>query len=132
MKLTKQKESRVLCQVSLETVEELEEDDCQETDDLRSGINIDHGQNEKQAASLIRSDLVSNTVNVVTAIDKMRKIARIIRKSPVKNDTLQSYVKSQSRKGIHLILDCKTRWNRLVAMLERYIDLRSPVEKTLI
>ena len=26
--------------------EELEEDDCQETEDLRSGINIEHGQNE--------------------------------------------------------------------------------------
>ena len=50
--------------------EELEEDDCQETEDLRSGINIEHGQNEEQAASHIRSDLVSNTVNVATAIDK--------------------------------------------------------------
>ena len=26
--------------------EELEEDDCRETEDLRSGINIEHGQNE--------------------------------------------------------------------------------------
>ena len=63
--------------------EELEEDDRQETEDLRSGINIEHGQNEEQAASNIRSDLVSNTVNVATTIDKVRKIARIIRKSPV-------------------------------------------------
>ena len=76
--------------------EELEEDDCQETEDLRSGINIEHGQNEDQAASHIRSDLVSNAVKLATAIDKVRKIARIIRKSPVKNDTLQSYVKSEN------------------------------------
>ena len=69
--------------------EELEEDDCQETDDLISGINIEHGQNEEQAASNIRSDLVLNAVNVATAIDKVRKIAHIIRKSPVKNDNLQ-------------------------------------------
>ena len=33
--------------------EELEEDDCQETEDLRSAINIEHGQNEEQAASHI-------------------------------------------------------------------------------
>ena len=39
-------------------IEEVEEDDCQETEDLRSGINIDHGQNDEQAASHIRSDLV--------------------------------------------------------------------------
>ena len=56
--------------------EELEEDDCQETED---GINIEHGQNEEQAASHIRSNLVSNAVNVATAIDKVTKIARIIR-----------------------------------------------------
>ena len=62
----------------------------------------------------------------------MRKIARIIRKSPVKNDTPQSYAKSENRKSIHLLLDCKIRWNSLVAMLERCLDLRSPVEKTLI
>ena len=111
--------------------EELEEDDCQETEDLRSGINIEHGQNEEQAASHIRSDLVSNAVNVATAIDKVRKIARIIRKSPVKNDTLQSYVKSENRESTHLLLDCKTRWNSLVAMLERFLDLRSPVEKNI-
>ena len=38
--------------------EELEEDDCQETVDLRSGINIEHVQIEEQAASHIRSDPV--------------------------------------------------------------------------
>ena len=69
------------------------------------------------------SDLVSN---VVTAIDIMRKIARIFRKSPVKT------ILSVNRKSIHLLLDCKTRWNSLVAMLERCLDLGSPVEKKLI
>ena len=64
--------------------EEIEEDDCQETEDLKSGINIEHGQNEEQAVSHITSDLVSSAVDVATAIDKVRKIARIIRKSPVK------------------------------------------------
>ena len=45
------------------------EADAEETEDSRSGINIEHGQDEEQAASHIRSDLVSNAVNVVTAID---------------------------------------------------------------
>ena len=64
--------------------EELEEDDCQKTEDLRCDINIEHGQNEELAESHIRSDHVSNAVNVATAIVKVRKIARIICKSPVK------------------------------------------------
>ena len=83
-------------------------------------------------SQVINSDLTSNAVNVFTAIDKVRKIARIICKSPVKNDTLQSYLKSENRKSIHLLLDCKTRLNSLDAMLERCLDLRSPLEKTLI
>ena len=62
----------------------------------------------------------------------MRKIAHIIHKSPVKNDALQSYVKSENHESIPLLLDCKTGWNCFVAMLERYLDLRFPVEKTLI
>ena len=60
----------------------------------------------------------------------MRKIAYIIHKSPVKNDTLQSYVKSENDISIHLLLDCIARWNSLVSMLERYLDQMSPVEKT--
>ena len=111
--------------------EELEEDDCQETENLRSGVNIEHGQNEEQAASDIGSDPVSDAVNVATAIDKVRKIARIIHKSTAKTK-LCSYVKSENCKSMHLLLDCSTRWNSLAAMLEQYIGLRSSVEKTLI
>ena len=77
--------------------EELEEDDCQETEDLRCDINIEHGQNEELAATHIRCHLVSNAFNVASAIVKVRKIARIIRMSPVKKDTLQSYLKSENR-----------------------------------
>ena len=79
---------------SVDTDADAEEDDCQKKEDLTSGINIEYGQNEEQAVGHIRSNLVSNVVNLVTAIDKVRKIARIIGKSSVKNNTLQSYVKS--------------------------------------
>ena len=66
---------------------ELEEDDCQETEELRSAINIEHGQNEEQAVSHMKIDLASNAVNVT-----YWRLARLIRKSPVRNDALQSYV----------------------------------------
>ena len=62
----------------------------------------------------------------------MSKIARIFRMSPGKNEILRSYAKSENRKSINLLLDCKTIWNSLVTMHERFLDLRSPVEKTLI
>ena len=89
-------ETDVIERESSAKTEEIEEDDCQETEDLRSDINIEHGQNEEPAASHIMSDLVSNADNVATAIDKVRKIASIIKKSPAKNDTLQRYAKSEN------------------------------------
>ena len=39
--------------------EDLEEDDCQVTEDIRSDINIEHGENDEHATSHIGSDLVS-------------------------------------------------------------------------
>ena len=57
---------------------------CPKPEDLRSGINIEHGLNEELSASHIRSDLASNAVNVATTIDNVRKIARIICMFPVK------------------------------------------------
>ena len=50
--------------------DELEEDNCQEREDLRSGINIEHGQNDEQAASHIRSNLVSNAVMYLLPLTK--------------------------------------------------------------
>ena len=61
---------------------------------------------EKQAAGHIRSDVVSSAVDLglATAIDKVRKIARIIGKSPLKNNILQSYKKSKNRENFHFHL----------------------------
>lgn len=43
-------------------------------------------------------------------IDKVRKIVKLFRKSPTKNDLLQKYVIETHKKEMTLILDCKTRW----------------------
>ena len=52
--------------------EELEEDDCQETEDLRSGKNIEHGQKEEQAISDIRIYLVSNAANAAWQVSSKK------------------------------------------------------------
>lgn len=72
------------------------------------------------------------TVNVSEAISKVRKIVKLIRKSPLKNETLQNYVKSEYNREKVLILDSKTRWNSLLAMLDRFLEIKSAVAKTLI
>ena len=59
-------------------------------------------------------------------------IACIICKSPIRNYTLQSYIKSENRESIRQLLDFKTSLSSLVAILKRFLDLRALVKKTLI
>ena len=70
--------------------------------------------------------------NYKPIIDKIRKIVRLFRRSPLKNETLQKHVKSDLGKELTLILDCKTRWNCLAVMLERFYLLRNCVKKALV
>lgn len=65
-------------------------------------------------------------------IDKVRKIVKNFTRSPVKNDILQSYVKSDFKCERELKLDSKTRWNSLVDMLERFYEIRKSIQKALI
>lgn len=71
-------------------------------------------------------------VNVSAAINKIRQIARLFRKSPLKNEILQSYVQKEHGKSLMIILDSKTRWNSLLAMLERFLEIWLSVAKALI
>ena len=65
-------------------------------------------------------------------ISKVRRIVRLFRRSPVKNSILQKYVNEEKGRELSLLLDCKTRWNSLIAMIERFIFLKKPVSKALI
>ena len=81
----------------------------------------------------INKDLFShNNVDIRATIAKVRKIVRMIRKSPLKNESLQNYVNPTDKKELTLILDSKTRWNSLVTMIDGFLTLRSAVQKTMI
>ena len=56
----------------------------------------------------------------------------MFRKSPLKNEILQMYVKGMFFKELKLILDLKIRWNSVVAMLERFLELKTCILKTMI
>ena len=45
---------------------------------------------------------------------------------------MQKYVQDEHGKRLELILDCKTRWNSLLNMLERFYNLRLCISKALI
>ncbi len=63
----------------------------------------------------------------------MRKAVLIFKRSPTSNDDiLQKYVKAEFGKELSLLLDCKTRWSSLYAMLDRFQMLKDCVLKSLI
>lgn len=71
--------------------------------------------------------------NINELIKKIRKVVVYFKKSPLKNETvLQKYVKIEHEKELSLLLDCKTRWNSLLTMLERFSLLKTCIQKALI
>jgi hypothetical protein len=63
----------------------------------------------------------------------VRKIVRKFRKSPLLTSSLDKYAKQDStlQKSLKLCLDVRTRWNSLLAMLKRFLELEKCVQKTL-
>ena len=57
-------------------------------------------------------------VHLQSVITKVRKIVKLFRKSPVKNNILQGEIKKQHGKEVSLILDCRTRWKNLLSMIQ--------------
>ena len=64
-------------------------------------------------------------------ISKVRAIVKVFRKSPLKNDCLQRNCEKELGKRLSLVLDTKTRWNSLLKMLTRFLEIRSPIDNTL-
>ena len=65
-------------------------------------------------------------------IKKVRRLVSMFKRSPTKNDLLQKYVVQEHGKELVLLLDSKTRWNSLLAMLERFNLLKNSIRKALI
>lgn len=75
---------------------------------------------------------ITDKFYVKPLIEKIRKIVKMFRRSPTKNDILQKYVKEENGKELKLIIDCCTRWNTLFDMCQRFCELENPLKKTLI
>jgi hypothetical protein len=94
---------------SLDNDDEADEND-EDVDCQESGLIIETDQNVPD---------LTNDQNINEVIKKVRKVVLYFKRSPTKNDTVfQKYVKSEHGKELSLLLDCKTRWNSLLTMLE--------------
>lgn len=115
----------------------------EESEDPEQGVNDDDDDDEDKqdlegSIQFIQEpeaeEILEFTANydINYTITSVRKIVQIFRRSPIKNRILQNYVKTKLGKELSLILDCKTRWNSLVDMLERFILLKDCIQKALI
>ena len=105
-----------------------------------AGEDYDDDQDEEmyeEGFGIVTPTIASNEVPVFNleienVLKKVRKVVKIFRKSPVKNEVLQKYVLLEQNKRLSLVLDCKTRWNSMDEMVERFICLKKCIMKTLL
>ena len=99
--------------------------DCDEYDDVITFNKFGHIDKSYSLKGVGFIDDLKNSVNISLMIQKVRKVVRMFRKSLLKNEILQMYVKCMFHKELKLILDVKTRWYSFVAMLARFLELKT-------
>ena len=90
-------------------------EDEDDDDDNENGESVEeHDQGDRE---------VEFEADINSLVKKIRKVAKFFRQSPVRNDLLQNIVKREKGKQLSLILDSKTRWNSMLAMVQRFLEL---------
>ena len=105
-----------------------------------AGEEYDDDQDEEmyeEGFAIVTPTIASNKVPVFNLeienlLKKVRKVMKIFRKSPVKNEALQKYVLLEQNKELSLVLDCKIRWSSMNEMVERFIYLKKCISKALL
>lgn len=95
--------------------------ECEEVaeNDLNDSDNED--QDEYDDEILVYDTFIGRKIESMMEIklEPLRKIVNLFRKSTVKNNVLQPYVKVEFQKELELLLDVKTRWNSIETMVDR-------------
>lgn len=105
------------------------ETEIEETNDN----DIEEAEDQFEISEQSEDNIAQLSTEYKETIDRVRKIVKLFRKSPTKNDSiLQKYVMEEHKKELGLILDCPTRWNSLLAMLKRFALLRTAIQKAMI
>lgn len=101
------------------------DEDDNNTDSPQSDESEYPSSSEEDNHDTLRTDLKE-------VLDRIRKVVKIFKNSPVRNNILQSYVKEHNGKELKVLLDCKTRWNSSCTMIERFLSIQSSIQKALV
>ena len=109
-----------------------------EEDEVDSDIDLSHYDQEDEEDELDDVLLIDEPESLQMnksynyVIMTVRKYVRIFRKSPLKLAQFKKNVLETYGKELTLILDCKTRWNSVLPMLERFFELKSIIKSTML
>lgn len=102
--------------------EDDEEDETQGADDLEEGFIL--------TTTSLKKEQLTTTSDFADLINKVRSVVFTFKKSACKNDDIfKKHLKDGDDRT--LLYDCKTRWNSLVKMIERFHDLKDTIKKAL-
>ena len=98
--------------------------------------NNDLNTNNFEDANIIfdleeNMETIDLTEDFQGVIKNLKRIIRMIKTSSVKKNILQVYLNEQEGKLLHLMLDIITRWNSLITVLKRFLEINDPVDKTI-
>ena len=70
--------------------------------------------------------------NYKEIVEKIIAIIKLFRKSPKKYEGLQDLMVANLKKEYALLKNCPTRWNALLKLLKRFIDVKVPIQHALV
>lgn len=102
----------------------LTEEDEDENDEDLSDDQVEDDDNNNTRMDIAGEDFTPEVVDSVgETISKIRRIAKFFRKRVVKNDLLQGEIQLKFGKPLAFLIDCRTRWNSMVTMINRFLNI---------
>ncbi len=105
-------------------------DSLDQSDDDESEADLTDEEGEQESLPLPRLERRLQLKDAYhKLIIKVRKICSTFRRSPLKNDLLEAKCQQNGLRAKPLLQDTKTRWNSMLAMLKRFLEIREPVKE---
>lgn len=118
----------VICKVNevQEENEEVIDDEDDEEDDFDCPFVIEDDPNYE------RWEATSDFNDLAALLRKVRRVVKRFKMSPgLSGNLLWKHHRSDGLKEFVFILDCQTRWSSTLSMLERFVYLKSAIDKAL-
>ena len=99
----------------------------------KDNVTEENGEEEEsnEAEDNLEDVFLAPEINTIVA--KLRRVVKLFRKSPVRNDdNLQHQIIVSCSKEKALFLDCKTRLNSLLKTLQRFYELRKEIKVAMV